>query len=503
MIWIRSAVAVCVAVILLVASHECEGADQPQWGQQYSRNMVSSESGLPHQFDPDDGDNVKWSVPLGTRTYSTPVIARGRVFVGTNNDQPRDPGHQGDRGVVMCLDEEDGRLHWQLIVPKLRDMSDWPRVGIVSPVTVEGDRAYLLTNRGEVACLDLHGLSNGNDGPFVSERIHLSPNKETPEDLSQTDADIIWVFDMLKQLGVHQHDSGHCSILQHGRFLYACTSNGVDDAHQFVPKPDAPSLVVLDKQTGRLVATDPEHIGPQIIHCTWSSPSLGEVNGRPLVFFAGGDAVCYAFDALPPTHTTVQPVKLNRTWRFDCDPSAPKEDVHRFQDNRQVGPSHVSGMCVFDKGRIYVTVGGDIWHGKRRAWLKCIDATLSGDITGNGEHWSYEMDHHCVCTPAVSGDRVYVVDCARNVHCVDANTGKLYWKHRTDGEIWSSPLAADGKVYVTTRRGGVWIFADDKTKTLLNEIDFGEPINATPVAANGVLYIATMSRLYALREQPE
>ena len=501
--WNRLAPSVGLGVIFALSIDHVTGEDQPQWGQRYSRNMVSGETGLPYQFDPQKGNNVKWSVPLGTRTYSTPVIADGKILIGTNNDQPRDASHQGDRGVVMCLDEENGRLHWQLIVPKLRDMSDWPGVGIVSPVTIEGDRVYLLTNRGEVACLDLQGLINGNEGPFLAERAHLSPDKDSPEVLTAIDADIIWVFDMLQEVGVHQHDSGHCSVLQHGPFLYACTSNGVDDAHQFVPEPDAPSLVVLDKKTGRLVATDQEHIGPQIIHCTWSSPSLGEVNGRPLVFFAGGDAVCYAFDAISANQSIAKPSKLNRVWRFDCDPSAPKKDVHRFQDNRQVGPSHVSGMCVFDKGRIYVTVGGDIWHGKRQAWLKCIDATKTGDITDDGELWSYEMDRHCVCTPAVSDDRVYVTDCARNIHCLDAKTGKLHWKHRTDGEIWSSPLVADGKVYVTTRRGGVWIFADDKTKKLLNEIGFDEPINSTPVAANGVLYISTMSRLYALQEPTE
>ena len=92
-------------------------ADQPQWGQWQTRNMVSEEKGLPDRCDPATGKNIKWSVPLETQTHSSPVIAGGRVLIGTNNGEPRDPRHEGDRGVLMCLDEKDGHLHWQLVLP--------------------------------------------------------------------------------------------------------------------------------------------------------------------------------------------------------------------------------------------------------------------------------------------------------------------------------------------------------------------------------------------------
>ncbi|MGE5293458.1 MAG: PQQ-binding-like beta-propeller repeat protein, partial [Solirubrobacterales bacterium] len=64
-------------------------ADQPQWGQAWTRNMVSEETGLVKDFDPETGRNVKWVVPLGSETWATPVVAQGRVFLGTNNDPPR------------------------------------------------------------------------------------------------------------------------------------------------------------------------------------------------------------------------------------------------------------------------------------------------------------------------------------------------------------------------------------------------------------------------------
>src|SRR5436190_11073173 len=152
-------------------------ADAPQWGQAWSRNMISNERGLASSFDVKSGRNIKWVAKLGNETHSTPVVANGRVYIGTNNSEPRDPKHQGDRGVLMCFDEQTGKLLWQLVVPKREEdrFHDWPNSGISSPATVEGDRVYIVSNRGELMCLDADGMRNGNDGPFKDEGAHLVP----------------------------------------------------------------------------------------------------------------------------------------------------------------------------------------------------------------------------------------------------------------------------------------------------------------------------------------
>ncbi|HEY6168973.1 MAG TPA: PQQ-binding-like beta-propeller repeat protein, partial [Verrucomicrobiae bacterium] len=226
--------------------------DQPQWGQAWSRNMVSSERGLPDSFDPASGKNIKWVAKLGTESHSTPVIAGGRVFIGTNNGEPRDPKHQGDRGVLMCFDERDGKLLWQLVVPKREEdpYFDWPKCGIASPATVDGDRVYVVDNRGVVLCLDVHGMANGNDGPFRDEAKYFTPPKNSgtapkpkpgvdirPEpglrqpdrELIQPgplDADIVWMFDLVSGAGIWPHDGAHSSILVHGDHLYLNTGTG-------------------------------------------------------------------------------------------------------------------------------------------------------------------------------------------------------------------------------------------------------------------------------------
>ena len=488
---------VCVLGFLGVVS----AGDHPQWGQDCSRNMVSVETDLPDSFDPATGTNIKWAVPLGTETYSTPVIAGGRVLIGTNNERPRDPRHKGDRGVLLCLVEKDGSLCWQLVVPKFIPMlyRDWPRCGICSPAVVEGGRVYIVSNRGEVMCLDLAGQANGNDGPFVDEARLMSPDPSKPMEVAQTDADIVWLFDVQAEVGVHQHDASHSAILPHGEFLYINTSNGLDDKHSHIPATDAPSLIVLDKTTGRLVARDDENIGPRIFHSTWSSPALGQVDGRTLILFCGGDGVCYAFDPVvsAPAAATVQ--KLRRVWRFDCDPTAPKENVHDYVRNRSESPSNIKSTPVFHENRVYVTYGGDIWWGKNQAWLKCFKAAGTGDITASAELWSYPVERHCCSTPSVHDGLVFAADCGGLVHCVDAETGKPCWTHDAKAEIWASTLVADGKVYIGTRQGHFWVLAASKEKKVISEIKLDSPMHATPVAANGVLYVATMKNLYAVK----
>jgi outer membrane protein assembly factor BamB len=552
----------CWSLVPGAENFRASAADQPQWGQAWSRNMVSEEKSLPDSFDPKTGKNIKWSAKLGTETHSTPIVAGGRVYIGTNNGEPRDPKHQGDRGVLMCFEEKTGNLLWQFVVTKREEdpYFDWPKTGMSSPVTVEGDRVYLTDNRGEVVCLDAQGMANGNDGPFRHEGAHMTPPKGSgsppkpvagaeiqPEPLrppvdgtvlepGPLDADIVWLFDLPSGAGIWPHDGAHSSILIRGDHLYVNTATGVDNTHKRIRAPNAPSLVVIDKRTGDLVARDDEHIAPDIFHCTWSSPSSGEVNGQPLIFFAGGNGVLYAFEAImnppltPPRRGTGDRVSsdetpllgdfgelsrtgggdgspgasgrvqtLKKVFQFDFDPTAPKGDIHQYLSNRREGPSNFYGMPVFYRNRIYLAGGGDVFWGKNEAWLKCIDATKTGDITTNGLLWSYPLQKHVMSTPAIYNGMVFIADCGRTFHCLDAETGKPYWTEEIKGDVWASPLVADGKVYLGTRSGDFYVFAASKEKKVLASLELGNPISATATAANGVLYVATMTRLYALQ----
>jgi len=129
---------------LPAASRPLAAGDWPMWGGSMNRNMVADAVGLPTEWDERSGENVKWVADLGSNTYGNPVVAGGKVFVGTNNDLLRDPEVVGDKGIVMAFSEADGSFLWQMAHDKLAagQVNDWPFQGICSSPLVEGDRLY-------------------------------------------------------------------------------------------------------------------------------------------------------------------------------------------------------------------------------------------------------------------------------------------------------------------------------------------------------------------------
>jgi outer membrane protein assembly factor BamB len=390
----------------------------------------------------------------------------------------------------MCFDEKAGEFMWQLDFPKREEdpYMDWPQTGSSSPVTVDGDRVYHVNNRGEVLCLDPARLDSGSS--------------------SQPKPKILWLLNLTREAGIWSHDAAHSSILVRGEYLYLNTGTGVDNTHKMIRTPEAPSLVVLEKKTGRLVARDHEAIAPNIFHSTWASPSMGEVNGRLEIFFAGGNGVLYGFKPFEKTiaspgqknPSSAQPTLLEKIWEYDFDPSAPKTNVHKYNSNRREGPSNFYGMPVFHNNRIYVAGGGDLWWGKTEAWLKCIDATKTGNITSNATVWTFPLQKHVLSTVAISGDLLFIADCGRGFYCLDVETGKQIWSHQIEGEVWASPMVADGKVYLGTRAGMFYVWLASREKKLISAIQLGNPITATATAANGVLFVATMTQLFAVEK---
>ena len=227
---IRRFISVAIAVmIVMTVSQSAWSDDWPTWGGDFSRNMVSTEKGIITDFDPgkyvnpttNDIDfkstrNVRWVVTLGSQSYATPVIADGKIYIGTNNDSPHHKRFKGDKSLMIVFDEKTGQFLWQLTVAKLKGgtkVGDWEFLGICAAPTIDGNRAYMVTNRCEILCLDTEGLVNGNDGPFQSEGQYLANGMDTknikpPVEVTAKDADIIWRYDMrdANTLGVFPHN---------------------------------------------------------------------------------------------------------------------------------------------------------------------------------------------------------------------------------------------------------------------------------------------------------
>ena len=130
---------------LLAFTATAAAQDVAMFGNTPSRNMVSDDTGIVSEWDVDTGTNVLWSQPVGSQAYGGPVVANGRVYVGTNNEGRRDPAIEGDKGVVMAFDAATGDFIWQMVHPKLSSgrVNDWPLQGGLLD-RLHGGRPHLL-----------------------------------------------------------------------------------------------------------------------------------------------------------------------------------------------------------------------------------------------------------------------------------------------------------------------------------------------------------------------
>ena len=622
--------------------------DWPQWGGSSSRNNVAAADRGPVDWNPGRFDrktgrwlsqgarNIKWVASLGSQTYGTPVVADGKVFIGTNNGSgylKRYPS-SFDLGVLLCFRESDGAFLWQHSSEKLPTgrVHDWPMIGLVSTPLVEGDRLWVVTNRGEVKCLDIDGYyDDEDDGPVRNEPARLFdvvPADEAtkdkvlryvtelaagrlPADLRQSlaaagvslpegdiavvpdaaarpplkkwsfsalvndrqrdlylelrgprlsafkivtpddkeEADVVWSLDMMKELGVSQHNMCTCAPTAWGDTLFICTSNGLDESHRTAPAPAAPSFLALDKHTGKVLWTD-NSPGANIQHGQWSSAAVGVLGGVPQVIFPGGDGWVYSFHAEAWQGST--PILL---WKFDTNP---KEAV--LELGGRGTRNEPFALPVIYGGLVYVTTGQDPEHGEGIGILWCIDPTKRGDISAelavraddrqtvlphkriravdpkqgelaianpnSGVVWKYdrqdwdrdgmidefyEQFHRSISSVVIKNDILFAVDFSGLCHCLNAKTGRLYWTSDMLAATWGSPLIVGEQIYQIDEDGDVAIFDlhPDPKRSLVKskvgweprrQIDMGNTICAAPIFANGVLYVATKDRLVAIAE---
>src|SRR6187401_2652344 len=444
--------------------------DWPMWGGTPDRNQVSNMKNVPSEWDVKTKKNIKWVAELGSQSYGNPVVAKGMVFVGTNNELLRDPKQGGDRGVLMAFRESNGEFLWQQTHAKLEAgrANDWPYQGVASSPLVEGERLYYVSNRGVVFCLDVNGFrDNENDGPFMDEALK-----------GQFDADVIWSFDMLEEVGSYPHNMSNSSPVVYGDLIYLSTSNGQDESHVHIPSPQAPSNIALNKNTGKLVWEDnsPED---RILHGQWSTPAVGTIGGVLQVVSAQGDGWVRGYEA----------ESGKKLWEFDTNP---KEAVWPRTRNELIATP------VIYKERVYIGNGQDPEHGEGVGHFYAIDATKRGDITQTGRLWHFDKIRRSISTAAIADGLVYISDFSGYLHCLDANTGQEYWQHDMLAAVWASLFLIDGKVYLGDEDGDVVVMAHSKEKIILGEMNMGSAVYGTIVPANGSLFLNNRSQLFAI-----
>ena len=514
-------------VLMLVAS-----VYLADYGRKYRAWLEEKERIVPTGFDLASGKNILWSANVGSQSYAGPTVGDGKVFVGTNNGAgylQRYPPDV-DLGVLLCFDAADGDFLWQASSEKLKAgrTMDWPLQGICSTPFVQRNRLWYVTSRCEVVCLDTAGfLDEEDDGERDPAETRFMPGE----------ADVVWRFDMTKELGVQpEHMCGSSVCVAEGK-VFAVTGHGAS------AKTAAPSFIALDKRNGKLVWSD-DSPGSNVLHGQWASPTYCVVRGRSQVLFPGGDGWLYSFSPAGGPEG-----KGKQLWRFDCNPKD-SEWVLGGRGTR----NHVMNAPTVYNDRVYVAVGQNPEHGEGEGHLWCIDPTKRGDISGemvvdtndgkpvahrrikafdpdsdeeivpnpnSGVIWHFrsgdhnndgsvdfeEEMHRTLSRVIVKDGLAFAADFSGMLHCLDAGTGKWFWSHDLFAACWSTPAVSTDHVFIGDEDGELIALAvsSDPTIALPGKLPAStssapDSIYATPVIDKNVMYILSRSKLIAVKD---
>jgi len=216
---------------------------------------------------------------------------------------------------------------------------------------------------------------------------------------------------------------------------------------------------------------------------------------------------------------------LKKIWSSDCNPKEYKEDTNGLPVEvcpPYAKPWHPSALQVastpvFYKNKVYVAIGTDANGGKEGGNLVCIDATRKGDMKSGEWLWNYKMGR-TASTVSIADGLVYVADFGATVYCFDAESGKKYWEYHCvpesemasgwggrgsdgSGHCYSSTMVADGKVFITTIKGALYILATGREPKLLGKVDLGSQDYATPSAVGNTLLVPSGKYLWAVQDK--
>jgi outer membrane protein assembly factor BamB len=229
----------------------------------------------------------------------------------------------------------------------------------------------------------------------------------------------------------------------------------------------------FDKRTGQTIWIS----SPQTRHydTNYSTPIIADVDGLKLMIVGGTDGVYHAIKA-----NTGEPV-----WRIEVSKRA------------------ILNSALYRDGVAYITHGEENVDTTQMGMVAAVDARRTGALPADAVKWVTRGFLPTFASPVMDAERLYTVDNGAIVAAFDLKDGKELW-HRTLGTLQKgSPVLADGKLYVGTENGKVFILKPSATGVEVLDEDVlgkGEPeqIIASPIVADGRVYITSMDAMYAI-----
>jgi outer membrane protein assembly factor BamB len=444
---------ITVALLSLAfLSGESRGEDSGNWPSfrgQYAAG-VAEDQNLPLHWDATKNEGVRYKVAVPGLAHSSPIVFGDRIYlttaVSSEESASFKPGLYGsgdassDRSVhewqVICLDKNTGEILWQKTATKgqPKDKRHIKATYANSTPATDGEHVVAFFGSQGVFCLNA-------EGEILWQR-----------DLGRLD---VGAYD----LPSYEWGSASSPIIHDGKVFVQCDTQ--NDSF----------LVALDVKTGETIWNTPRDELP-----SWGTPTVypgGE--GKRAELIINGSNFIRGYD----------PATGKELWRLG-------------------GSSKITAPTPVFSGDLFIVASG---RSPERP-IFAIRAGAEGDITltknttsNDSVAWSLTRRGPYMPTPLIYQGRVYVLSNDGPFACYDLKTGTEFYRlrlpHRGDG-FSASPVAADGRIYLASESGSVFVVKAGDEFELLASNAIGEPMMATPAISGGMLLIRGAKHLFAI-----
>ncbi len=486
--------AALIAALLLMHSAETTRANEPIWPQFRGPNasgLAAEGQNPPVKFGPKQ--NLLWKTPVPSG-HSSPCIWGDHIFLTGFNKQKKELQ-------VFCIDRSSGNIRWRKIVPakQIEKVHSISSPATATPAT-DGERVYVYFGSFGLLSYDFAGkqqwavplpipktgFGSGTSPIVAGELVILNRDEQKEPYLLAVDrksGETVWKQSRqrtmatystpvlwAKQLVIH---------LRRGLVAY----NAADGAR----------IWSVSARTG---GESTPVIGNNVVFVgTWTN--FGEPDQRV---------------KLPDFKTLVE--KYDKNGDMQISESEFPEDL-AFAHRPEVGNIEGAQWYLkqyfqgFDRNKdglldetVWKRMAASSLRPQKDHGLMAIKLGGKDDVTSTHILWQEKRSVPEIPSPIYYDGRVYMIKNGGIVSCMDAESGKLLYRQRLGaaGPYFSSPIAANGMIYIASGKGTITVFAAGDTLQVLARNNLKESIFATPAVVDNKLYVRTVKHMYAFGE---
>jgi outer membrane protein assembly factor BamB len=434
---------VSVVVLLAAGAAAVAAADSwPQWRGREGQGHSADAGDLPVTWS--ESENVAWKTPLPGRGWSSPVLDESHVWLTTAVETAADEAETAER-LAATKNSQPVEVARAVTMRALAvDRASGALVHDVELFTVEKPQP-------------IHKLNSfASPSPVLAGgRLYCHFGDYGTACLDTATAKVSWVNRDLRL--DHMNGPGSTPVLWRDRLVITCDGSDV----QFIAALDTATGAVAWKtpRSGRLN----------------DNPDLKKAYGTPLVLPVGGRDVV---------------VSPGADWVYGYDPETGAE---LWRASYGVLGFSVVPRPVAAHGLVFLSTS---FTKPEMLAIRPGGAGVEPEIV-----WRQARGAPSMPSPLVVGDELYVVSDKGIATCLDAKTGDVVWSERLGGNFSSSPLFADGRIYVGNRDGATSVIKPGRKFDLVATNQLDGQIFATPAAVGRAIYLRTDEAMYRLEQR--